>query len=119
MENSRPFRSRRPISLVTVWRTRRRATTPSAWGLAVANFWLPPGARARVSSRNNRPNAAAGRRGFFWERKVEPPREPQLAQAGLGGKGDFIFDVQGHFVAPPGAWVKTPPADSFTWSPKA
>ena len=49
----------------------------------------------------------------------EAALEPQLAQARVGGKGEFIFDVQGHFVDPTGAWVKTAPADAFKWSPKA
>jgi predicted TIM-barrel fold metal-dependent hydrolase len=67
----------------------------------------------------NTANAAAGKRGGFFEIEAEAALEPQLAQARLGGKGEFIFDVQGHFVDPTGAWVKTAPADSFTWSPKA
>ena len=67
----------------------------------------------------NTANAAAGKRGGFFEMEAEAALEPQLAQARLGGKGEFIFDVQGHFVDPTGAWVKTAPADSFTWSPKA
>ena len=67
----------------------------------------------------NTVNAAAGKRGGFFEMEAEAALEPQLAQARLGGKGEFIFDVQGHFVDPTGAWVKTAPADSFTWSPKA
>src|SRR5215468_9012142 len=67
----------------------------------------------------NTANAAAGKRGGFFEIEAEAALEPQLAQARVGGKGEFIFDVQGHFVDPTGAWVKTAPADSFTWSPKA
>src|SRR5215475_15480960 len=67
----------------------------------------------------NTANAAAGKRGGFFELEPEAALEPQLAQAKLGGKGDFIFDVQGHFVDPTGAWVKTAAADDFKWSPKA
>ncbi|MGH7870926.1 MAG: amidohydrolase family protein, partial [Candidatus Binatia bacterium] len=67
----------------------------------------------------NAANAAAGRRGGFFELESEAALDPQLAQARLGGKGEFIFDVQGHFVDPSGAWVKTAPADAFKWSPKA
>jgi uncharacterized protein len=67
----------------------------------------------------NAANAAVGKRGSFFELDREAALEPQLAQARVGGKGEFIFDVQGHFVDPTGAWVKTAPADAFTWSPKA
>ncbi len=67
----------------------------------------------------NAANAAAGRRGGYFELESEAALDPQLAQARVGGKGEFIFDVQGHFVDPSGAWVKTAPADAFKWSPKA
>jgi uncharacterized protein len=67
----------------------------------------------------NAANAAAGKRGGLFELEPEAALEPRLAQARLGGKGEFIFDVQGHFVDPSGAWVKTAPADAFKWSPKA
>ena len=67
----------------------------------------------------NAANAAAGRRGGFFELESEAALDPQLAQARVGGKGEFIFDVQGHFVDPSGAWVKSAPADAFKWSPKA
>ena len=49
---------------------------------------------------------------------AEAALEPQLAAAKLGD-GEFIFDVQGHFVDPTGAWVKNAPPDAFKWSPKA
>src|SRR4029434_1583094 len=64
-------------------------------------------------------NAAAGKRGGFFELEAEAALEPQLAQARVGGKGEFIFDVQGHVVHTPGSGVKTAPADAFKWSPKA
>jgi uncharacterized protein len=67
----------------------------------------------------NAANAAAGKPGGFFEIEPEAALEPQLAQARVGGQGEFIFDVQGHFVDPTGAWVKTAPADAFKWSPKA
>jgi len=67
----------------------------------------------------NTANAAAGRRGGWFDLEAEAALEPQLAQARLGGKGEFIFDVQGHFVDPTGAWVRNAPADAFKWSPKA
>ncbi len=67
----------------------------------------------------NAVNAAVGRRGGFFDVEPDAALEPQLAQAKLGRKREFIFDVQGHFVDPTGAWVKTAPAGAFKWSPKA
>jgi hypothetical protein len=68
-------------------------------------------------------NAAHGKTGGFFELEPEAALDLQLAQAAVGnkrgGKGEFIFDVQGHFVDPTGAWVKNAPADAFKWSPKA
>jgi predicted TIM-barrel fold metal-dependent hydrolase len=67
----------------------------------------------------NAANAAAGKTGGWFDLPREAALEPQLAQARLGGKGEFIFDVQGHFVDPSGAWVKKAGPDAFKWSPKA
>ena len=67
----------------------------------------------------NAANAAAGKSGGWFDLPREAALEPQLAQARLGGKGEFIFDVQGHFVDPSGAWVKKAGPDAFKWSPKA
>ena len=66
----------------------------------------------------NRANAAADQRGGFFKIEPEAALEAQLAQARVGGKGEFIFDVQGHFVDPTGAWVKSAPGDAFKRSPK-
>jgi predicted TIM-barrel fold metal-dependent hydrolase len=70
----------------------------------------------------NAANAAAGRIGGFFDLPAEAALEPALAQAALGaGNGEFIFDVQGHFVDPNGAWLKKLPASSKPLSqmPKA
>jgi hypothetical protein len=67
----------------------------------------------------NAANAAAGKTGGFFDLEPEAALDQQLALARTGGKGEFIFDVQGHFVDPTGAWVKSAPADAFKWSPKA
>jgi predicted TIM-barrel fold metal-dependent hydrolase len=67
----------------------------------------------------NSANAAAGKTGGYFDIPRDAALEPQLAQAALGGKGEFIFDVQGHFVDPTGAWVKKAAPDAFKWSPKA
>jgi predicted TIM-barrel fold metal-dependent hydrolase len=50
--------------------------------------------------------AAAGRRGGYFELPGEAALDMQLARSALDRK-DFIFDVQGHFVNPTGAWIKT------------
>jgi predicted TIM-barrel fold metal-dependent hydrolase len=63
----------------------------------------------------NKANAASG--GYF-DIPREAALDPQLAQAAVG-KREFIFDVQGHFVDPSGAWVKKASPDAFKWSPKA
>jgi predicted TIM-barrel fold metal-dependent hydrolase len=67
----------------------------------------------------NAAHAATAKLGGYFELEPEAALEPKLAQTRLGGKGEFIFDVQGHFVDPSGAWVKSAPADAFKWSPKA
>jgi len=68
-------------------------------------------------------NTAHGSNAGFFDLEKESALDLQLAQAAVGdkrgGKGEFIFDVQGHFVDPSGAWVKNAPADAFKWSPKA
>jgi predicted TIM-barrel fold metal-dependent hydrolase len=46
--------------------------------------------------------------GGFFEVSQEAALEPQLAAAELGKK-EFIFDVQGHFVNPTGAWTRALP----------
>src|SRR5215207_4814330 len=51
----------------------------------------------------NTASAAVGKRDGFFELEGEAALEPQLAQARVGSKGEFIFDVQGHVVDPTGA----------------
>lgn len=67
----------------------------------------------------NAANAASGSKGGFFDLPAESAFEPQLARATIGGQGEFVFDVQGHFVDPSGAWVKNAPPSAFKWSPKA
>ena len=56
----------------------------------------------------NAAHARVGRNGGFFEVSQEAALEPQLAAAELGKK-EFIFDVQGHFVNPTGAWTRALP----------
>jgi uncharacterized protein len=67
----------------------------------------------------NAANAAAGSSGGYFDVPAEAAFDTQLAQASVGGKGEFIFDVQGHFVDPNETWLKTAPPGAFKWSPKA
>ena len=54
--------------------------------------------------------AAAGRTGGFYEMPREAPLDLFAARSAVDGN-DFIFDVQGHFVNPTGAWLKNVPPD--------
>jgi predicted TIM-barrel fold metal-dependent hydrolase len=56
----------------------------------------------------NAAHARAGRSGGFFEIANDAKLDPQAAAAELG-KREFIFDVQGHFVNPTGAWTKRLP----------
>ena len=51
---------------------------------------------------------AGCRRGGSYEVPKEAALEPAAADAALGGN-EFIFDVQGHFVNPTGAWTRALP----------
>jgi uncharacterized protein len=52
--------------------------------------------------------ATAGKTGGFYEVPKEAALDQQLARATVAGN-EFIFDVQGHFVNPGGAWTKLLP----------
>src|SRR5262249_1941252 len=57
----------------------------------------------------NAAHAQAGRRGGFFEVSKEAALEDAVASTELGKK-EFIFDVQGHFVNPTGAWTRALPS---------
>ena len=52
--------------------------------------------------------ATSGARGGFYQIETEAALDMQLARSAVDG-ADFIFDVQGHFVNPTGAWLKRLP----------
>ena len=62
----------------------------------------------------NSANAVAGKTGGFFDLVPEAALELELAQAQIGpAAGEFIFDVQGHFVDPNGPWLqKLPPGSN-------
>ena len=66
----------------------------------------------------NAANAAAGRTGGYFDLPAVAATEPAAAAAKLE-TGEFIFDVQGHYVDPTEAWLKVAPESAFDWSPKA
>jgi hypothetical protein len=66
----------------------------------------------------NAANAAAGRTGGFFDLRAEAALEPEVATSSLEG-GEFIFDVQGHYVDPTEAWLKVAPESSFSFAAKA
>ncbi|MBD8527247.1 amidohydrolase family protein [Pseudomarimonas arenosa] len=56
----------------------------------------------------NQAFASAGKRGGFYQLSAEAAEDQALAVAEIGGN-EFIFDVQGHFVNPTGAWTRRLP----------
>ena len=87
-------------------------------GLTRRSFLLSTCGAASTLLSFNDANATAGKRSGWFELEAEAALEPQVAAAKLEGD-EFIFDVQGHFVDPTGAWVRTAPSDAFKWSPKS
>jgi hypothetical protein len=84
-------------------------TASGRLGLARRQFLMSGCGAASTLLAFNAAHAAAGRTGGFFELSAEAGLEPQLAAAELGKK-EWIFDVQGHFVNPTGAWLKNVPA---------
>src|SRR6187399_634723 len=80
-------------------------------GLTRRKFLISACGAASTLLAFNSANAAAGRTGGFFDLLPEAALEPELAQAQIGRvAGEFIFDVQGHFVDPNGPWLqKLPP----------
>ncbi len=68
----------------------------------------------------NAANAAVGRTGGFYDISTSSALDPHLAESEVGGD-EFIFDVQGHYVNPNGAWLQLLPETSRPYSgmPKA
>ncbi len=55
--------------------------------------------------------ASLGRTGGYFELSADAGVDQELADAALAGN-EFIFDVQGHFVNPRGAWLQQLPDDA-------
>ena len=99
-----------------------RAATANARrvGLSRREFLISGCGAASTLLAFNAANAAAGKTGGRYEIPAEAALEPELAAASLEGR-EFIFDVQGHYVNPTGAWLRGLPPDSrpLSFAPKA
>ena len=80
-------------------------------GLGRRDFLVSACGAASTLLAFNQAYASQGQRGGFFELDAEAGLDTQLASASLEGK-EFIFDVQGHFVNPTGAWTKKLPDDA-------
>ena len=72
------------------------------------NFLVSACGAASTLLAMNRAYATQGPRGSFFDVPPDAALDTQLARSTLD-TGEFIFDVQGHFVNPTGAWTKTLP----------
>ncbi len=86
-------------------------------GLGRRDFLVSACGAASTLLAFNAANAAAGRTGGYFDLPVAAALEPAAA-ASLEG-GEFIFDVQGHYVDPTEAWLKSAPPGAFGFAPKA
>ncbi len=87
-------------------------------GMGRRDFLLTSCGAASTLLAFNAANAAAGRSGGFFDLPAVAAAEPAAAAATLE-TGEFVFDVQGHYVDPTEAWLKVAPESAFSWSPKA
>jgi uncharacterized protein len=113
-----------PIPLSDINRAANRLAQEAATrnakrlGLARRRFLLSSCGAASTLLSFNVANAAAGKCAGWFALDADAALEPELAAAILEGD-EFIFDVQGHFVDPSGAWVRAASPDAFKWSPKS
>ncbi len=94
------------------------ATNAKRLAMGRRDFLLSTCGAASTLLAFNAANAAAGRTGGFFDLPAVAATEPAAAAATLE-TGEFIFDVQGHYVDPTEAWLKVAPESAFNWSPKA
>src|SRR5438874_2623301 len=84
-------------------------------GLSRRRFLVSAAGAASTLLAFNQANAST--RGYF-DLPAEAALDEALAQAAVGAKREFIFDVQGHFVDPSGAWVKKASPNAFSFAAK-
>jgi hypothetical protein len=103
-----------PIPLDPVHRYAKRlaleAATRHARGLGLSRreFLVSAAGAATALLAMNKAYGAAGNAGGLFALAPETAKDPSAAREALGG-GEFIFDVQGHFVDPSGRWLKDNP----------
>ena len=103
-----------PIPLAPVHRYANRVALEAATrnarrvGMPRREFLVSACGAATTLLGMNAAYAAAGARGGYFELPAEAAVDGAVAEA-LLRKNEFIFDVQGHFVNPSGAWTKTLP----------
>lgn len=77
-------------------------------GVSRRKFMLSSCAAATTLLAMNAAYAAVGKTGGYYHLALESALDREAADAALTGN-EFVFDVQGHFVNPTGAWLKTVP----------
>ncbi len=103
-----------PIALALEHREAKRIAHEAAGahakklGLSRRGFLVSAAGAATTLLAMNTAYAAAGRTGGFFDVPKDAALDLQLARSAIDGK-EFIFDVQGHFVNPTGAWLKRLP----------
>jgi predicted TIM-barrel fold metal-dependent hydrolase len=106
-----------PIPLDAVHRRARHFAFESATansrrlGLTRRRFLVSACGAATTLLAMNAAYATGGRRGGYFELPQEAALDHELAQSMLERR-EFIFDVQGHFVNPTGAWTRALPASA-------
>jgi hypothetical protein len=112
-----------PVPLSAANRAANRLAQESATfnakrlGLTRRQFLVSSCGAASTLLAFNAANAAAGVTGGFFDLPKEAALEPVAARSTLD-KGEFVFDVQGHFVDPTGAWVRNASSNAFRWAPR-
>ncbi len=106
-----------PIALAPVHREANRTALEAAGanakrlGLDRRTFLVSSCGVATTLLAMNAAYARSGPRGGFYALPREAALDAQLARSALDGD-EFIFDVQGHFVNPTGAWTRSLPPDA-------
>ena len=77
-------------------------------GISRRGFLVSAAGAASTLLAMNTAYAKAGKTGGFFDLHKDAALDMQLARSSVDGK-EFIFDVQGHFVNPTGAWLKRLP----------
>jgi len=109
-----------PLSPRNCWANRlahdAAAANAERLGLTRRRFLVSAAGAASTLLAFNRANAST--RGYF-DLPAEAALDDALALEIVGRKREFIFDVQGHFVDPSGAWTKKAPPNAFSFAPKS